>query len=160
MLAGVALGPFTPGFQGDPAAIQQMAEFGVILLMFGVGLHFNFSDLWQVRRIVVPAAVLQMALVGTAGYLAGARSWDFSIGGAWVLGIPVAVASTVVMLRALMDRGWLDSPHGKVAIGWLVVEDLATVAILVLLPVLAGPRPQDHGRRQAGRSARPCSSWR
>jgi CPA2 family monovalent cation:H+ antiporter-2 len=140
LLAGVALGPFTPGFRGDQAAIQQMAEFGVILLMFGVGLHFNMSDLWHVRRIVVPGAVLQMAAVAWVGSLLGS-AWGFSSAGAWILGIAASVASTVVMLRALMDRGWLDTPHGKVAIGWLVLEDLLTVAILVLLPVLAGPSP-------------------
>jgi len=138
LLAGVALGPFVPGFRGDPASIHQMAEFGVILLMFGVGLHFSFRDLWQVRRVVVPGALLQMAIVATMGFLL-ARGWGFSTGGAWIFGLAGSVASTVVQMRSLMDRGWLETPHGKVAIGWLVVEDLLVVAILVLLPVLAGP---------------------
>jgi CPA2 family monovalent cation:H+ antiporter-2 len=138
LLAGVALGPFTPGFHGDPAAIHQMAEFGVILLMFGVGLHFSFRDLWQVRRVVIPGAIIQMGIVASVGYYL-ASGWGFSTGGAWIFGLAGAVTSTVVQMRSLMDRGWLETPHGKVAIGWLVVEDLLVVAILVLLPVLAGP---------------------
>jgi CPA2 family monovalent cation:H+ antiporter-2 len=138
LVAGVALGPLAPGFRGDPEAIHQMAEFGVILLMFGVGLHFSFRDLWRVRYVVVPGAVLQMAAVAALGYLL-ARLWGFSTAGAWIFGIAGSVASTVVQMRSLMDHGWLESPHGKVAIGWLVVEDLLVVAVLVLLPVLAGP---------------------
>jgi CPA2 family monovalent cation:H+ antiporter-2 len=135
MLAGVALGPVTPGFQGDPEAIHQLAEFGVILLMFGVGLRFSFHELWQVKDIAIPGAVAQMAVITVAGYLMG-RHWGFSTGGAWVFGLALSVASTVVLMRGLMDHGWLDTIHGKVAVGWLVFEDLATVAILVLLPVL------------------------
>ncbi len=142
LLAGVALGPLAPAVRGDTGAIQQMAEVGVILLMFGVGIHFNFSDLWSARRVVIPAAILQLAIVAALGY-AAATSWGFSPAGAWVFGLAVAVSSTVVLLRSLMDHGWLHSPAGKVAIGWLVVEDLLTVAILVLLPVLA--RPSDDG---------------
>jgi CPA2 family monovalent cation:H+ antiporter-2 len=141
LVAGVALGPLSrrfEGFQGDADAIHQMAEFGVILLMFGVGLHFSFRDLWSVRRVVIPGAVIQMAIVAGAGFLLG-QAWGFSTGGAWVFGLAASVASTVVQLRSLMDYGWLESPHGKVAIGWLIVEDILTVAILVLLPVLAGP---------------------
>ena len=136
LIAGIALGPHTLGFHGDGVALGQLAEFGVILLMFGVGLHFSFRDLWQVRRIAIPGALLQMAIVVVVGYGLG-RWLGFSNGGAWVLGIAVSVASTVVLMRALMDRGWLDTPPGKVAIGWLVFEDLLTVAILVLLPVIA-----------------------
>ena len=135
LAAGVALGPWTPGFQGDPAAIRQMAEFGVILLMFGVGLHYDVSDLWQVRRVAIPGAVIQMAVVATLGYWLG-RAWDMTPSGAWIFGIAGSVASTVVLLRSLMDHGWLDSPAGKVAVGWLVVEDLLMVAILVLVPAL------------------------
>jgi CPA2 family monovalent cation:H+ antiporter-2 len=140
MLAGVALGPFTPGFRGDDAAIRQMAEFGVILLMFGVGLHFSFRDLWQVRRIVIPGALLQMLVVAALAAWVG-RLYGFSTGAAWTFGVAVAVTSTVVLMRALMDHGWLDTPAGKVAVGWLVVEDLLTVAVLVLMPVVAGPGP-------------------
>lgn len=132
--AGVALGPFTPGFRGDAEIIGQLAEFGVILLMFGVGIHFNFRDLWGVRRVAVPGAVAQFALVALVGYGLG-RAWGYSVGGAWILGIAVSVSSTVVALRALMDHGWLNTPTGQVAVGWLVVEDLLTVVALVLLPV-------------------------
>ena len=138
LLAGVALGPLSPAVRGDTDAIRQMAEVGVILLMFGVGIHFNFSDLWSARRVVVPGAILQLASVAAIAYGISA-SWGFSPAGAWVFGLAIAVSSTVVLLRSLMDHGWLDSPAGKVAIGWLVVEDLLTVAILVLLPVLASP---------------------
>ncbi len=140
LVAGVALGPFTPGFRGDPEAIRQMAEFGVILLMFGVGLHYDVGDLWQVRRVAIPGAVVQMAVVATMGYGLG-RAWGLSPAGAWIFGIAGSVASTVVLLRSLMDHGWLDSPAGKVAIGWLVVEDLLMVAILVLVPALATSSP-------------------
>ena len=115
-----------------------MAEFGVILLMFGVGLHYDVADLWQVRRVVIPGAVIQIAIVAAAGYGLG-HAWGLSTGGAWIFGIAGSVASTVVLMRALMDHGWLDSPAGKVAIGWLVVEDLVMVAILVLVPALAAP---------------------
>ena len=135
MLAGIAIGPVTPGFRGDPDAIHQFAEFGVILLMFGVGLHFSFRDLWAVRRVAVPGALAQMALIAGIGWLA-ARAWGFSPAGAWILGVALSVASTVVAIRALMDRGWLDTPAGRMAVGWLVFEDLATVVVLVLLPAL------------------------
>ena len=135
LLAGVALGPFTPGFRGDPQAIGQLAEFGVILLMFGVGLRLSLQDLWQVRDIAVPGALVQMAVISAAGY-GLSRTWGFTPSGAWAFGLAISVASTVVMMRGLMDHGWLDTIHGKVAVGWLVFEDLATVAILVLLPVL------------------------
>jgi CPA2 family monovalent cation:H+ antiporter-2 len=114
-----------------------MAEFGVILLMFGVGLHYDVSDLWQVRRVAIPGAIIQMAIVAAMGYALG-RMWGLPAGGAWVFGIAGSIASTVVLLRSLMDHGWLDSPAGKVAIGWLVVEDLLAVAILVFVPALAG----------------------
>jgi len=138
LVAGVAIGPLAPGFRGDQVAIHQMAEFGVILLMFGVGLHFSFRDLWQVRRVAIPAAVIQMAVVAFLGYLLG-RQFGFSPPGAWILGIAGSVASTVVQMRSLMDHGWLETPHGKIAIGWLIVEDLLIVGVLVLLPVVMGP---------------------
>jgi monovalent cation:H+ antiporter-2, CPA2 family len=138
LVAGVALGPFTPGFRGDVDAIGQLAELGVIMLMFGVGLHFSFEDLWEVRRIAIPGALLQMIVVTLGGYALG-RFWGWSNGGAWLLGIALSVASTIVLLRTLADHGWLETPYGKVAVGWLVFEDLVTVAILVLLPVVAAP---------------------
>jgi CPA2 family monovalent cation:H+ antiporter-2 len=144
LVAGIAMGPFTPGFRADDGAIRQMAEFGVILLMFGVGLHFSFRDLWQVRWVAIPGAVIGMASIGVIG-AALAYRWGFSTGGAWTLGAALSVASTVVLMRALMDQGWLDTPAGKVAVGWLVVEDLLTVSLLVLLPTLAGPEAASWG---------------
>ena len=138
LVAGVALGPFTPGFRGDADAIGQLAELGVIMLMFGVGLHFTLEDLWEVRQIAIPGALLQMIVVTVGGYGLG-RFWGWSIGGSWLLGIALSVASTIVLLRTLADYGWLETPYGKVAVGWLVFEDLVTVAILVLLPVVATP---------------------
>jgi CPA2 family monovalent cation:H+ antiporter-2 len=142
LIAGVALSPVTPGFRGDPAAIRELADFGVIMLMFGVGLHFSFRDLWQVRDIAIPGAVAQMAAISALGWFV-AREWGFSTGGAWVFGVAISVASTIVMLRGFMDHGWLNSTAGKVAVGWLVFEDLATVAILVLLPVMANASGTD-----------------
>jgi CPA2 family monovalent cation:H+ antiporter-2 len=136
LLAGVALGPLTGSSDADREAIRQMAEFGVILLMFGVGLHFSFRDLWKVRRIAIPGAFLQTAIVSVIGYGVG-RWFGFTTGGAWVFGIALSVASTVVLMRSLMDYGWLNTPHGRIGIGWLVFEDVLTVAILVLLPVVA-----------------------
>ncbi len=138
LAAGAALGPFTPGFRGDPHAIHQLAELGVILLMFGVGLHFSFRDLWQVRDIAIPGALIQTATASAAGYFL-ARYWGATPSAAIVLGVAVSVASTVVLLRGLMDIGLLHSLHGRVAVGWLVLEDLLTILILVLLPLLALP---------------------
>ncbi len=144
LLAGVALGPFAGSDPADQEAIRQMAEFGVILLMFGVGLHFSFKDLWQVRRIAVPGALLQMVIVSAIGF-GVARAFGFSTGGAWVFGIAISVASTVVLMRSLMDYGLLNTPHGRIGIGWLVFEDVVTVAILVLLPVVAAPSEPGSG---------------
>ena len=138
LVAGVALGPLTPGFRGDPAAIHELAEFGVVLLMFGVGLHFSFVDLWRVRDIAIPGAVAQMIAISVVGWLVG-RGWGMSTGGAWVFGVAISVASTVVLLRGFMDHGWLNTLAGRVAVGWLIFEDLATVAILVLLPAVVAP---------------------
>ncbi|MBK9714403.1 MAG: cation:proton antiporter [Kouleothrix sp.] len=137
LLAGMAIGPFTPGFVGETEAISQLAEMGVIFLMFGVGLHFSLSDLWRVRRIAIPGAILQMLLASGLG-LALTQAWGWSIGAGLVLGLAISIASTVVLLRGLEDQGLLNTPHGQVAVGWLVLEDLATVAILVLLPAVAG----------------------
>jgi CPA2 family monovalent cation:H+ antiporter-2 len=106
--------------------------------MFGVGIHFSFKDLWRVRRVAIPGCLIQMVVITALGFWAG-RLAGLSTGGAFVLGLAVSVASTVVLMRSLMDHGWLDTPHGKVAIGWLVFEDLLTVAVLVLLPVVALP---------------------
>jgi CPA2 family monovalent cation:H+ antiporter-2 len=136
LLAGVVLGPFSPGWVADVALAGQLAELGVILLMFGVGLHFSPGDLLAVRRVAVPGALLQMALAASLG--AGvARAWGWAWPGALVFGLSLCVASTVVVLRGLEARGRLDSVDGRTAVGWLVVEDLAMVLVLVLLPAFA-----------------------
>ncbi|GAB3553720.1 cation:proton antiporter [Noviherbaspirillum agri] len=137
LLAGIAIGPATPGFVADMALASQLAEIGVMLLMFGVGLHFSLDDLLEVRKIALPGAVLQIAAATALGMgLAYAVGWDFGAG--VVFGLALSVASTVVLLRALEDRGILDSINGRIAVGWLVVEDLVTVLVLVLLPPLSG----------------------
>ncbi|MBX3002891.1 MAG: cation:proton antiporter [Anaerolineales bacterium] len=141
LLAGIAIGPFTPGFVGDTDTISQLAELGVIFLMFGVGLHFSFADLWKVRKIAVPGAIFQMALGTLAGY-ALSQLWGWSWAAGITMGLGISIASTVVLLRGLMDNNLLNTPHGRVAVGWLVLEDLATVLILILMPALA---PQSGG---------------
>jgi len=137
LLAGVALGPFTPGFVGDSNLASQLAEIGVILLMFGVGLHFSIKDLLEVRAIALPGAIVQIAAATGSG-VALALLWGWGIGAGLVLGLALSVASTVVLLRALEQRNALDSVNGRIAVGWLIVEDLVMVLALVLLPALAG----------------------
>jgi CPA2 family monovalent cation:H+ antiporter-2 len=137
LAAGVLIGPATPGFVADAAISAQLAEIGVMLLMFGVGLHFSIKDLMDVKRIALPGAVLQIA-VATAMGVGLAHWWGWSLGAGLVFGLALSVASTVVLLRALEDRGILDSLNGRIAVGWLVVEDLVTVLVLVLLPAVAG----------------------
>jgi CPA2 family monovalent cation:H+ antiporter-2 len=137
LLAGIVIGPHTPGFVGDVHLAQQLAEIGVILLMFGVGLHFHLADLLAVKNIAVPGALFQSAVAtGLGGVLGWAFDWPWSHG--LTLGIALSVASTVVLMRVLMDHHMLQTVHGHVAVGWLVVEDLLTVLVLVMLPVLAG----------------------
>ena len=136
LAAGILIGPATPGFVADTALAGQLAEIGVMLMMFGVGLHFSLDDLWEVRRIALPGAVLQIA-VATALGMALAHFWGWSLGGGLVFGLALSVASTVVLLRALEERGILDTLNGRIAVGWLVVEDLVTVLVLVLLPPFA-----------------------
>jgi CPA2 family monovalent cation:H+ antiporter-2 len=137
LVAGVLIGPATPGFVADIHLSQQLAEIGVILLMFGVGLHFSLDDLLAVRKIALPGAVAQIAAATLLGSLV-ARLWGWGMGGAIVFGLALSVASTVVLLRALEDRGEIESMNGKIAVGWLIVEDLAMVLVLVLLPALSG----------------------
>ncbi|HEX5362277.1 MAG TPA: YbaL family putative K(+) efflux transporter [Fluviicoccus sp.] len=137
LLAGVAIGPATPGFVANVGLAGQLAEIGVMLLMFGVGLHFSLADLMAVRRIAVPGAIVQIAAATALGGLTGLL-WGWPFGQALVFGLALSVASTVVLLRALEDRGLLDSINGRIAVGWLVVEDLVMVLALVLLPPLAG----------------------
>jgi CPA2 family monovalent cation:H+ antiporter-2 len=133
LVAGIIIGPFTPGFVGDTATISELAELGIIFLLFGVGLHFSLRDLWAVRAVAIPGALAQMVLITAIGF-GLARWWGMSTASGLVLGVALSISSTVVLLRALMDNGLLNTSHGRVAIGWLVVEDLATVLILVLLP--------------------------
>ncbi|MBL0919902.1 MAG: Kef family K(+) transporter [Hydrogenophaga sp.] len=137
LLAGVIIGPYTPGFVADAEIAAQLAEIGVMLLMFGVGLHFSLDDLLSVRKIALPGAVVQMVVATLMG-MGMALWWGWSLGPAVVLGISLSVASTVVLLRALESLGILGSMTGRIAVGWLVVEDLAMVLVLVLLPPLAG----------------------
>ncbi len=137
LVAGVLIGPHTPGFVADVPLATQLAEIGVMLLMFGVGLHFSVGDLLAVRKIALPGAVVQMA-VATAMGAGLALAWGWPLAGALVFGISLSVASTVVLLRALESRGVLESHNGRIAVGWLVVEDLAMVLVLVLLPALVG----------------------
>jgi monovalent cation:H+ antiporter-2, CPA2 family len=136
LLAGIVLGPFTPGMVADVALAGQLAEIGVILLMFGVGLHFSGADLMAVRWIAVPGAIAQI-VIATAIGAAMAMLWGWSLGAGLVLGLALSVASTVVLLRALEERGAVDSVNGRIAVGWLIVEDLAMVLALVLLPAAA-----------------------
>jgi CPA2 family monovalent cation:H+ antiporter-2 len=136
-MAGIMIGPATPGFVADIGIASQLSEIGVMLLMFGVGLHFSVNDLLAVKRIAVPGAVVQMTLATVLG-AALAYSWGWTFGEGLIFGLSLSCASTVVLLKALEARGILDSMNGKIAIGWLVVEDLATVMVLVLMPPLAG----------------------
>ena len=135
LVAGLLISPFTPGFVGNVDAAAQLAEIGVIFMMFGVGLHFSLRDLWDVRRIAIPGAILQTAISTLLG-LALSQLWGWSFPAGLTLGLSISVASTVVLLRGLTDHGLITTPHGRVAIGWLVFEDLATIVILVLMPVL------------------------
>lgn len=136
LLAGVVIGPFTPGVFGDVKTIHEFAELGVIFLLFGVGLHFSLRDLWNVRDTAIMGALLQM-LITTAIGIVLTQFWGWSWVSGLVLGLAVSIASTVVLLRNLMDEGLLSTTHGQVAVGWLVLEDLATVLILVLLPAFS-----------------------
>lgn len=136
LVAGIVIGPYTPGFVGDTHLAPQLAEIGVILLMFGVGMHFSVKDLWAARALALPGAIIQI-VVATALGLAAAELWGWSFGCGLVFGLTLSVASTVVLLRALETFGGLETPEAKVAIGWLIVEDLVTVLALVLLPPFA-----------------------
>jgi len=136
LVAGILCGPFTPGFDADIHLAQQLAEMGVILLMFGVGLHFSAADLMAVRGIAILGAVGQI-LIATLLGVGLAHLWGWSLGAGLVFGLALSVASTVVLLKALEERSLLETPNGRVAVGWLIVEDLAMVVALVLLPALA-----------------------
>ena len=143
LIAGIIISPNTPGVVGDIHLANQLAELGVMFLMFGVGMHFSLSDLMQVRRIALPGAVLQIAVATLLG-MGISMLWGWSMGSALVFGLSLSCASTVVLLKALGDRGLLNSVNGKIAVGWLLVEDLVMVLVLVLLPataVLLGGQP-------------------
>src|SRR4249919_2841622 len=134
LVAGVLVGPFTPGYEADTGLASQLGEIGVVLIMFGVGLHFSVEDLREVRRIALPWAALPMAAAAGLGTLVGAwQGWTWPH--ALVFGLCLSAASTVVLLRALEDHRLLDTQRGKAAIGWLIVEDLVMVIVLVVLPV-------------------------
>src|SRR5271166_6381001 len=137
LVAGIACGPATPGFVGDQPIAHELAEIGVILLMFGVGMHFSLRDLLAVRGVALPGALIQTAGVTALGILLG-EYWGWGIGAGLVLGLALAVASTVVLLRALENSGGLTTLGARVVVGWLVVEDLLTVVVLVVLPTVAG----------------------
>jgi len=137
LVAGVVAGPFTPGFVADTGIAQQLSEIGVILIMFGVGLHFSIGDLWSVRKIVIPGALFQVLIATSLGLLLGwLLGWQW--GSSLIFGVCLSVASTVVLLRALEERRLLETRRGRIAIGWLIVEDLLMVLVLVMLPPLAG----------------------
>ena len=137
LLAGIAIGPFTPGFVADQSVANQLAEIGVILLMFGVGLHFSLEDLLSVRAIAIPGAIAQAAVATPLGMAVG--WWQgWTPGAGLVFGIALSVASTVVLLRLLQERRLLDTERGRITVGWLIVQDLGMVLVLVLLPALAG----------------------
>ena len=138
LLAGIAIGPFTPGFVANTAIAEQFAEVGVILLMFGVGIHFDLKDLFAVRKVAIPGAIVQSAVATVLGIgVTRLFGWDFQSG--VVFGIAISVASTVVLLRVLADNNELQTPAGHVAVGWLLVEDVLTVIALVILPLVVGP---------------------
>ena len=136
LLAGIVIGPATPGFVADVHIASQLSEIGIMLLMFGVGLHFAPDDLLAVKRIAVPGALVQMLLTTALGMTLAAY-WGWSVGGGLIFGLALACASTVVLLKSLEARGQMDTMSGRIALGWLVVQDLATVLVLVLLPPLA-----------------------
>lgn len=137
LVAGVVVGPFTPGFTAHSGIAEQLAELGVILLMFGVGLHFHVKELLSVKRIAVPGAIVQIAIATALGVLV-TRPLGWGLGPGVVFGLAISVASTVVLLRVLADNDDLHTPAGHIAVGWLLVEDLFTVLVLVMLPIVAG----------------------
>jgi CPA2 family monovalent cation:H+ antiporter-2 len=152
LMAGVLVGPFTPGYVADQGIANELAEIGVILLMFGVGLHFSLKDLLSVRKIAVPGALVQMTVATLLGMgLAAILGWPMISG--FVFGLALSVASTVVLLRALQEHRLVQTDRGKIAVGWLIVEDLAMVLALVLLPALAGALKAGEG------AVDPMTAW-
>src|ERR1700729_3483882 len=135
LMAGVVVGPFTPGYVADGHLAHELAEVGVVLLMFGVGLHFSLKDLLSVKNIAIPGALGQMAVATLLGMLLGwGLGWPMAQ--SFVFGLALSVASTVVLLRAMEERRLMETERGRIAVGWLIVEDLAMVLALVLLPAI------------------------
>lgn len=153
LVAGIIIGPFTPGFAADPAVAEELSEIGIVMLMFGVGLHFSIKDLMEVRRIAVPGAIAQI-VCATAMGLFLSQCWGWRIESGLLFGLALSVASTVVMLRALEEHSLLQTTNGHIAIGWLIVEDLFMVLALVLIPALAGftgdGQPMENGETPLG----------
>src|SRR5213593_2803854 len=135
LLGGIAVGPYTPGFVANRALAEQLAEVGIILLMFGVGLQFHLKELLAVRRVALPGAIVQSGMATVLGAVV-ARAFGWSWAAGVVFGLALSVASTVVLMRVLTDNNDLHTPTGHIAVGWLVVEDLFTVLVLVLLPAV------------------------
>ena len=149
LLAGVAVGPFTPGYVADQALATELAELGIILLMFGVGLHFSLNELLSVKAIAIPGAIVQIAVATLMGLgLAMLMEWKVSEG--LVFGLALSVASTVVLLRALQERRLMETGRGRIAVGWLIVEDLAMVLALVLIPTFANLQTGDANKPAIG----------
>ena len=158
LLAGILVGPFTPGFVADPSLAMELSEIGVILLLFGVGLHFSVEDLLEVKAIAIPGAMVQIATATVLGWgLAWFMGWPTLHG--LVFGLALSVASTVVLLRAMEDRRLLETRRGKIAVGWLIVEDLVMVAALVLLPALAEAMGAGEGDRAGTGSILGSLGW-
>lgn len=153
VLAGVIIGPFTPGYVADQGLANELAEIGVILLMFGVGLHFSVRNLMDVRRIAVPGALVQIGVAILLG-MALAHLMGMTFAGGFVFGLALSVASTVVLLRAIEARRLIKTDRGRIAVGWLIVEDLVMILALVLLPAIAegGVGASSSARRSESRS--------
>jgi monovalent cation:H+ antiporter-2, CPA2 family len=149
LVAGIIMGPYTPGFVGESHIASELAEIGVILLMFGVGMHFSVADLWAMRTVSVPGAVAQITVATVLG-IGVTHLWGWSLACGLVFGLALSVASTVVMLRTLKDYNALDTPDGKITIGWTIVEDVVMVMVLVLLPAFFGPTGADAGHEESG----------
>ena len=137
LFAGIIIGPYTPGFVADIGLANELAEIGIVLLMFGVGLHFSMDDLMEVKAIALPGAIAQIAPAMAMGAAAACYLWDWTLGAGAMFGLALSVASTVVLLRALEENSLLQSMSGRIAVGWLIVEDLVMILALVLIPALA-----------------------
>lgn len=144
LMAGVIIGPFTPGLTADPELANQLSEIGILLLMFGVGLHFSLKDLWEVRKLAIPGAIVQIAAATGLGALVS-HFWGWSLTSGLMFGLALSVASTVVLLRALEEHNLLQSNNGHIAIGWLIVEDIVMVLALVLIPSIAANQGEAAG---------------